>query len=101
MFLIKIGGMVSEFHQPLYVSAKRFHGFLKSTNSLRLHLSPPSPAPTMDEKGRSQRPDKKDKLDNEQLMSSFSKNYPLLIIAEMETHVCFRVLFCCFFFFFF
>jgi len=43
----------------------------------------------MDEKGRSQRPDKKDRLDNEQLMSSFSKNYQLLITAEMETHVCF------------
>lgn len=36
MFLIKIGGIVFEFHQPLYVSAKHFHGFLKSTNSLLL-----------------------------------------------------------------
>lgn len=42
MFLIKISGIIFEFHQPLYVSAKHFNSFLKSTNSLLLELYLPT-----------------------------------------------------------
>lgn len=89
MFLIKISGMVFGFHQFLYVSAKHFNSFLKSTNSLLLQLYLPPHKPWMRKEGVRDLIFKKYRLNTEQLKTSISKNYQLLLIAEMEPNVCF------------